>query len=307
MATIFILENGLSSVSEALPGELKNQLARLVGDRYPLEVVSDLTALHACLLKQRQAVVLLSDTPKNVLSLINACRTLMPGVAFVAIIKDDQAQDFPALEMDCHFVTLPLEDFSLLSQLSAAVRQSEILATLADSTQIDEVTNLFNRRYFMQRLSEEISLSRRHVSPFCCVVVGIPLYQMYLDSYGYHFINAILRYLGDRITGMVRHEDIVARIGDGEIAILLSRSTEKGAKVFTSRLVQGLNASTFKYGAYEEEVVVCAGVAGYPLPEFSGADADTMVRYARHALHQAKSTDDPEEKVQLFSEIRPAF
>ena len=130
---------------------------------------------------------------------------------------------------------------------------------------------------------------------------------MYLDSYGYNFINALLRFLGDRVSGMVRHEDIVARIGDGEIAILLSRSTEKGAKVFTGRMVKGLNALVFKYGAYEEEVLVCAGVAGFPLPEFSGADADTMVRYARHALHQAKTSENPEEKVQLFSEIHPAF
>jgi diguanylate cyclase (GGDEF)-like protein len=307
MTSIFVLEDGLRSVSEALPEELRTQLARLVGERYPVELSVNLPALQARLVKQRQAVVFFSAPSADALSIVDACRTLTPGVAFVEILQDAQAQDFSVFGMDCHFLPLPLDDFTLMGQLSSAIRQGELLATLADSSQIDEVTNLFNRRYFMQRLSEEISLSRRHLSPFCCVVVGIPLYQMYLDSYGYNFINALLRFLGDRVSGMVRHEDIVARIGDGEIAILLSRSTEKGAKVFTGRMVKGLNALVFKYGAYEEEVLVCAGVAGFPLPEFSGADADTMVRYARHALHQAKTSENPEEKVQLFSEIHPAF
>jgi diguanylate cyclase (GGDEF)-like protein len=159
----------------------------------------------------------------------------------------------------------------------------------------------------MQRLGEEISLSRRHLSPLCCVVVGINLYQVYLDSYGYNFINALLRFLADKIGGMIRHEDIVARLGDDEIALLLPRSSEKGAKIITDRLVQQLNEAIFKFGNYEEEVSVCAGIAGYPLSDGSSADADVIIRYARHALHQARNTDHDDSGVQLFSEIKPAL
>jgi diguanylate cyclase (GGDEF)-like protein len=303
MATIFILEDGLLSTLS----ELEEQLTRLVGERYPIRKMKDLADLQSNLTGLRQALVVFSASITDMVTVMDTCRIIMPGVAFMVILDGAHIENFPVLEMDCHVVTPALPDFVLLGQLSAAIRQSELLANLADFSQIDEVTNLFNRRYFMQRLSVEISMSRRHLSPLCCVVVGVNLYQMYLDSYGYSFINALLRFVADKISGMVRYEDVVARIGDGEISILLARSTEKGAKVFTSRLVHALNTSNFKYGTYEEEVTVCAGVAGYPLPDFSGADADMVVRYARHALHQARSSQNEEDKVQLFSEIRPTF
>ena len=302
MTAIYVLAEGFS----APPTELERQLSHLVGDRYTVETIETLSALQAELLKVKQAVVFFAAQTEQLLSMIHECRAVLPGTALVAVVPDDQTDDIALLELDCHFLRQPFDQFSLLSRISTALRQCELLMAVADTMQTDEVVNLFNRRYLMLRLSEEISLSRRHLSPLCCVVIGIELYQVYLDSYGYNFINALLRFLGDKIGSMARHEDIIARIGDDEIAILLPRSTEKGARIFTSRLVNNLNASVFKYGAYEEEVSVCAGVAGYPLADGSTADADVIVRYARHALHQAKQTEQ-EERFQLFSEIRPAL
>jgi diguanylate cyclase (GGDEF)-like protein len=303
MTAIYVLAEGFSSPIN----ELEHQLAILVGDRYTVETVDTLASLQAQLSQVKQAVVFFSASPETMLTVIHQCRSALPGTAFVAVVPDGKNSDIPVLEMDCHFIKRPLDSFSILGQVAAATRQCQLLAAVADNTQSDEVVNLFNRRYLMQRLSEEISLSRRHLSPLCCVVVGVNLYQVYLDSYGYNFINALLRFLGEKIGGMIRHEDIIARIGDDEIAVLLPRSTEKGAKIFTSRLVKSLNASIFKYGTYEEEISVCAGVAGYPLPDCAGADADVVVRYARHALHQARHAAQDEEKFQLFSEIRPAL
>jgi diguanylate cyclase (GGDEF)-like protein len=304
MTTIYVLGEGFTSAS----AELAARLAVLAAGRYPVETIDTLSDLQTHLFRKKQAVVVFSAKPEALLSILNECRSVLSSVGFVAVLEDGVLPgDVPVLEMGCHFLRSPFDEFELMNQLAAAVRHCELLAAVAGVDQSDEVTNLFNRRYLMQRLGEEISLSKRHLSPLCCVVLGINLYQIYLDSYGYNFMNALLHFLGDKIGGMIRHEDVVARIGDDEIAILLPRSTEKGAKIFTDRLVHNLNGATFQYGTYEEGVSVCAGVAGYPLPDGVGADADVVIRYARHALHQARHADQDEARVQLFSEIKPAL
>jgi diguanylate cyclase (GGDEF)-like protein len=303
MTAIYVLAEGFAFS----PAALEAQLVTLVGDRFTVETIATLADIHAHLGQVQQAIVFCSGKPDVLLSIMGECRSVLPSVAFVALLEENSSGNIPVLEMDCHFLRSPFDEFALLSQVASALRQSELRAALKDTDQTDEVVNLFNRRYLMQRLGEEISLSRRHLSPLCCVVVGINLYQVYLDSYGYNFINALLRFLADKIGGMIRHEDIVARLGDDEIALLLPRSSEKGAKIITDRLVQQLNEAIFKFGNYEEEVSVCAGIAGYPLSDGSSADADVIIRYARHALHQARNTDHDDSGVQLFSEIKPAL
>ncbi len=304
MTSILILTDALS---ETQPN-FAFRVAEVVGERYPVQSIGSVQALFDALGDPLQAVVLLQAEPDRLVTLLRQCRNLLPGTVLVALYPANATGEaYSVLDTDCLFLTEGFTDFQLLAVIAAAVRQAELLSSIADSTQLDEVTNLFNRRYFMLRLSEEISLSRRHLSPLCCVILSVDLYRMYLDSYGYTFVNALLRFLADKVGGMVRHEDMIARIGDDEIAILLPRSTEAGAKIFTSRLVQNLNQLVFKYGNYVEDIAVCAGVAGYPFADMPNADADTVVRYGRHALYQAKANPDSPQKVQLFSEIRPAL
>jgi diguanylate cyclase (GGDEF)-like protein len=295
-------------VLSSQPAQLAFRVAETVGERYPVQAIQTERALLDKLSDSRQAIVIAALAIGEITPLIPLCRGVLPGTAFIAVLPESGvASELPILDMDCHLLPFGFSDFDLLSRVASALRQTELLATLAGSAQIDEVSNLLNRRFFIQRLGEELSLARRHASPLCCVVLSLDCYRMYLDSYGYHFINALLRFLGDKINGMIRHEDMVARLGDDEIAILLPRSSEAGAKVFTIRLVTMLNQLVFSDGSYTEDVVVSAGLVGYPLADSEQADADTVIRYGRHALHQAKANDDESQKVCLFSEIRPAF
>lgn len=298
-------------LAEKQAAKLTTRATETVGERYPVQVIEDEQTLLEKLPDSRHAIILAAIEPTRFMSLLQQCRSVLASTTLIGILPEAEssvpALEIPMLDMDCHLLTADFTDFDLLSRIASAVRQAELLATIAKTSQLDEVSSLFNRRYFMQRASEDISLSKRHLSPLCVVILSIDYYRMYLDSYGYSFINALLRFLADKINGMIRHEDIVARLGDDEIAILLPRSTEAGARIFTARLVENLNQLSFQYGAYVEDIAVSAGLVGYPLADFPQADADTLVRYGRHALHQAKSDSEEGLKVCLFSEIRPSF
>lgn len=307
MATIYILSN--DALSAHCPAStLETQLQELVDGRYPVDIVQDMAQLKQCLSDTRQAVVFLAAPLLQIKTIIQQCRDVLPATAFVVLSAETELSKATVFEHDCHFLSQPNAPLQCLTQLSAAIRQSELLSSLMEGSQRDEVANVFNRRYFHQRLSEEISLSKRHLSPLCCVILGINFYQIYLDSYGYEFINGLIRYTVEKVISLTRHEDIIARLGDDELAILLPRSTEKGAKVFTNRLVQALNACVFTIGEHQEMLSVSAGVAGFPLPDNSTATADTIIRYGRHALHQARCTDAEDTlPVCFFSEINPVL
>ncbi|WP_373532831.1 GGDEF domain-containing protein [Vampirovibrio sp.] len=301
MTFIYVLSNQ--------PTPLAFRVAEAVGERYPVQAIQTERELLEKLPDSRQAIVFVDCEIGQIAPFTVLCRSVLPAATVVAVLPDaTPIAEVPVLDMDCHLLPVGFSDFDLLSRVASAIRQSELLAVMADSAPLDEVTNLHNRAFFMQRLGEEISLARRHAGPLCCVVLSLDGYRMYLDSYGYHFMNALLRFVGDAISGMTRHEDTVARLGDDEIAILLPRSSEAGAKVFTTRLVETLNALVFNNGAYSEDIMVSAGLVGYPLPDSVNPDADTLVRYGRHALYQAKADDDEAlNKVCVFSEIKPAL
>ncbi len=280
------------------------QIKDTLSGYYQLHEVSSKDALLEQLSNFQQAVVIFHSTGEKVSLLSNQFKQALASVSCIAVITDDETLGIPGYQFDCDFLVGESTPFEILSRVSSAVRQSELLSTIQDASQVDEVTQLFNRRYFQNRLNGEISLAKRHLSPLSCIIIGVNYYQVYLDSYGYDFVIKLLRHIALQMQNHIRQEDIIARIGDDEIALLLPRSSEKGAKILADRIVESINTTPFQVADEPEDVVVHAGIAGYPLPDASPADADAVIRFARHALHNARCDD---EAVQLFSEIKPAL
>jgi len=200
------------------------------------------------------------------------------------------------------------------SWLAHAIHQGQqwlnLKQALQDSSDHDALSALYNQTFFLKRLNEEISLSRRHLTPVVCMIVGVQFFVMLQDTYGQSFVQTLYRQMADKIQQLIRQEDIAARVADNEVGILLPRSTEKGARILAQRLADSLNGMTIQHEGHEDTLNVVIGIAEYPVPDSPGADADTIIRYARHALHQARcrqDEDDDSPAIQLFSEIQLAL
>ena len=298
MATIYLFSDQPFPEAELVQDSLK-----LV--KNPLQEVRTWEALENELVGQKQAIVLLNIPVAEIPVMVSRIKHTLKTAACIVLLSNEQRDYQPFTQVDADFLWRPIQPFELLSRVATANRLTELLSTLEETAQQDEVTLLYNRRYFINRLNEEISLSKRHLSPLSCVVLGINFYQIYLDSYGYGFIHQFLKYIASLVQAEVRQEDILARISDDEIGLLLPRSTEKGAKILTDRILHKLNQIQFKDGANEEAITLRAGIAGYPLVDEASADADSLIRYARHALYQARCSK--KETVCLFSQIQPTF
>ena len=262
-------------------------------------------------------VIVLSTPPHKLAPLLADIRTVSATASCVALLNENEKEPPKPTELDCLLLRRPYDAYALQCQAAAAIRQSELLTSVTCAVQLDETTGLFNQHFFMKRLSAEISLAKRHLSPLTCVIFGIKYYQVFLDSYGYDFINRLIHHIGVITHQQLRTEDIAARIGDQEIALLLPRSTEKGARILTNRLLLTINGTPFKYNGSTEKITLYAGIAGYPFKDQdkTGQDkmeADTLVRFTHHALHSARFEDDGEQpedsvSIRLFSEIQPVL
>ncbi len=294
MSTIYILD-------EPNITELK-QIQDVLNPHYKLLPLSGLDALNEELKGQSYAVVLMPFSPGK--PLVAQVKSTLPTATCIEICAEQEAEKISGHSFETDFLISPMTSLDILSRVSTALRQSELLANVEASAQQDEITQLYNRRYFLQRLNEEISLSKRHMSPLACVIIGVDFFQLHLDSYGYDFVNNIVCKMADVIQTHKRNEDIIARIGDDEIGLLLPRSTEKGAKILANRIVQSIQGVEFHSGKDIETLSIHSGIAGFPLSDPDEvADADALVRYARHALHNARCTK--KERVTIFSQIKP--
>lgn len=266
-------------------------------------------AIKKALEEDKQAVVLISCPEEKVASWVAKLKATLPTVASIALLPNDPENISELLSLECDYLLPGANRFELLSRIQSAARQSDMKTTIEASAQLDEVTLLFNRRYFIDRLNSEISLSKRHLSPLSVVVIRVNFFQVYVDSYGYDFIIDLLKHVATVVRKQVRQEDLIARISDDEVGLLLPRSTEKGAKTVTDRIIHTLVDTPYKpFGLEEgdgEELSIYAGIAGFPVADDDYVDADSLIRYARHAVHQARCSG--EELVQLFSEIQPVF
>ncbi len=260
---------------------------------------------------QEPAVILFSAEDVHVQIIASDLRNTSRNVVPVCLLKSKQMESLNPFEINT--LTLlnqfnsKLEQHQLINTVSFACKQATILDNLEQSAQLDSDTGLYNTRYFMNRLGVEMSLAKRHLTPLATVVLGVGFYKMYQDSYGVNFTDALFKHLADIVKEHIRHEDLVARVADDEIGILLPRSTEKGARVLASRIVESIGKKTFDFDGQIEELVAFAGISSYPVLDDDDADRETILRYARHALHNARCSDDDsaDTSVQLFSEITP--
>jgi diguanylate cyclase (GGDEF)-like protein len=97
----------------------------------------------------------------------------------------------------------------------------EFAATLYEMAIVDPVTNMFNRRYIMYRLEEEITRSQRHGSPLTVIALDLDCFKQINDEYGHAIGDHVLRSFGEGLRRATRGSDIVARYGGDEFLAIL--------------------------------------------------------------------------------------
>ncbi|MBI5047751.1 MAG: diguanylate cyclase [Deltaproteobacteria bacterium] len=152
----------------------------------------------------------------------------------------------------------------------------------------DQLTELFNRRYFQERLFEEIERSKRHNEPFTAFMLDIDDFKLFNDKYGHLAGDEALKKVAYAIKDAVRSIDVAARFGGEEFSIILPYTNKANSYVIAERIrrnIEGIRFIESKIPA-DHLLSVSIGIAEFPSDAVSIED---LVDKADKAMYLAKA------------------
>ena len=159
--------------------------------------------------------------------------------------------------------------------------------SLLSSALRDGLTKLFNKRYFMDRLDSELKFARRHQTAVSLLMLDLDHFKQVNDDHGHLAGDAVLVHFASVVLRAVRNEDVVARFGGEELAVILRAISLEAASALAERLRRTVEATAVKYNDQDLRVTVSIGVAGYPTT--NAETVEGLVDAADQALYRAKN------------------
>jgi diguanylate cyclase (GGDEF)-like protein/putative nucleotidyltransferase with HDIG domain len=169
-------------------------------------------------------------------------------------------------------------------QIAAPIENAQLYALAEQKSRIDELTGLFNRRHFEERLKEEIARHSRYGDPFSLFIIDLDNFKTYNDVYGHPAGDTLLGQIGTIIKNSIRDADQAFRYGGDEFVVILPQTAGADAHAVAERVRRQIADEMEK----KSLTVTCSiGLASYPA---DGVIAGELVVGADTALYYAKWT-----------------
>ncbi len=156
---------------------------------------------------------------------------------------------------------------------------------------LDPLTGVHNRRYFDQRLAEEVSLSLRQHKPLSCLFLDIDHFKRFNDNYGHQLGDRVLQDVAGVIKSQMRLSDVLGRYGGEEFAILLTNTAENEALEIAERIRFSVEAHQLELHGKMLNITLSAGCSTLNTrPDQACQDirGEQLIAAADSALYEAK-------------------
>ncbi len=154
-------------------------------------------------------------------------------------------------------------------------------------TTVDGLTQVFNKRYLLDTLVREISRARRYRRELTLVLFDIDHFKEINDTFGHLAGDYVLKALADEVRTKIRREDVLARFGGEEFAVILPEVSLSGAVDFSEKIRRLIEKSVFSFEGEDIPVRASFGVAS--LDDGVGEHED-LIRLADERLYKAKQS-----------------
>ncbi len=173
--------------------------------------------------------------------------------------------------------------FFMLDDISELVNSQR---RLYQQSITDQLTGLFNRRYFDERLAQEFGRASRYRRLFSVIILDIDGFKQANDLYGHGYGDQMLRLATEIFKETFRDEDTLYRYGGDEFAMILPETTKEGAIEVAERL-RDCFARRCCERSRRIKLSLSVGVASHPE---DGHDAKGLVGVADRRMYQAKES-----------------
>ena len=201
------------------------------------------------------------------------------------------------------YVKTPVDNDELIVRANTLLKIRDLREKLKVVSTTDELTGLHNRRYLNERLEQEISRAKRYGTCLSCLLFDLDFFKVVNDIYGYEWGDVLLRSIADKLKQLIRKEDVLTRYGDEEFLLILPNTSEDNAFLFAERFRHDIERMEFIPAGEEERhpITISGGISTFPCIAGADEDANTIIRYAEHALYNAKKRG--KNKIVQFSQI----
>jgi diguanylate cyclase (GGDEF)-like protein len=151
----------------------------------------------------------------------------------------------------------------------------------------DALTGLWNRATILDRLTEEFARAQRGDLPLALVVADLDHFKSVNDMFGHQAGDQVLREVARRLSGRVRPDDLIGRIGGEELLIILPGLGREAAASRLTLLHRAISEVPVAYESLAIPVTLSCGVALYAADV---ASPQALVRQADRALYRAKAS-----------------
>jgi diguanylate cyclase (GGDEF)-like protein len=172
------------------------------------------------------------------------------------------------------------------SQLASYLEVAQLHDSLKREASHDPLTRLNNRRLFLERLEQEIASAGAGGERFSILFLDVDELKRINDTYGHLAGDALLREVSNALMDAVRGEDVVARYGGDEFAVLLPATPSTAAVSVAQRISEGIARHRFMAGRELLQIPgVSLGVASFPQ---DGRTAEELLASADATLYRQK-------------------
>jgi len=184
---------------------------------------------------------------------------------------------------------------------AGAIDNSLLHKKTEELTITDALTELFNYRYFRNKLSDELRRADRYRQRFSLLMLDLDHFKKVNDAQGHQTGNIVLREISGIIKQCIRDVDIVARYGGEEFVVILPQTGDQDALSIAERIRSSVEKGYFSnaQGQRDIQITVSIGIATYP----NGVHTlDQLLEKVDKALYKAKS--EGRNRVEMADNIR---
>ncbi len=190
-----------------------------------------------------------------------------------------------AAALECVLLSLALAD-----RIGVMQRERRVLAQRERRYRrlsiTDELTGLFNMRYFWSKLDSEIRHAHDLGQPFGLVLLDVDDFKRFNDTFGHTEGDKVLAKLGGLIQAAVRPADSPCRYGGEEFALILPGANSQATREVAERLRETFARHVFLPGNTDRTMVTASLGTAQLQP---GDDGNSLVRRADQAMYRAKA------------------
>lgn len=185
----------------------------------------------------------------------------------------------------------------LTESLEIRHRNAELAHALEESnrrlmqlSEVDELTNLYNRRSMERFIKEEWERHKRNGRPLSLLYIDIDYFKQYNDTYGHHEGDQVLIRVGNILQHYARRtSDMAARFGGEEFAIILPETDNESAVALAEKVRTSVQALKITHEGSEAAKMVTASIGVATRVPDESADLSALKIEADKALYAAKS------------------